>query len=141
MKSVDTGILRLLRGTSGHLPAVELAKTLSVAPEIIAAGIAELKTAGYDIEEHPHFGYRFISAPDRLLACDLAGMLDGVRLAREILVFKKTDSTNDVAARMGRDGAEEGLVIFAEEQTAGRGRLGRRWESESHMGLWFSLRI
>ena len=40
---------------------------------------------------------------------------------------------------MAREGAAEGLVIFAETQTAGRGRLGRRWESDSHKGLWFSV--
>lgn len=40
---------------------------------------------------------------------------------------------------MGRAGAPEGLVIFAERQTSGRGRLGRVWESAAHKGLWFSL--
>lgn len=139
MNPVDTGILRALRAASAHLPAAELANELRVSPETVAAQIAELKTAGYDIEAHPHFGYRLISAPDRLIACDLAGMTQGAALAREIVVFEKTDSTNDVAARMAREGAAEGLVIFAETQTAGRGRLGRRWESDSHMGLWFSL--
>ena len=139
MNPVDTGILRALRAATGHVSGAELVEELDVAPEIIVSRMAELKTAGYDIEEHPHFGYRFLSAPDRIIADDLAGMLDGVRLAREILVFEKTESTNDVAARMGRDGAAEGLVVFAETQTAGRGRLGRRWESDSHQGLWFSL--
>ncbi len=139
MQPVDIGILRTLRAATGHVSCAELAEQLHAAPEIIASQVAELKAAGYDIEEHPHFGYRFISAPDRIIASDLAGMLEGVRLAREILVFEKTDSTNDVAARMGREGAAEGLVIFAETQTAGRGRLGRRWESDSHQGLWFSL--
>jgi BirA family biotin operon repressor/biotin-[acetyl-CoA-carboxylase] ligase len=139
MQPTDTGILQALRAAEGHLSCAELARELRITPETIAAQLAELKTAGYDIEEHPHFGYRLISAPDRLIASDLSGMLEGVRLAREILVFEKTDSTNDVAARMGREGAAEGLVIFAEAQTAGRGRLGRRWESDSHQGLWFSL--
>ena len=41
--------------------------------------------------------------------------------------------------RRGRQGAAGGLAIFAERQTAGRGRFGRRWESASHRGLWFSL--
>jgi len=40
---------------------------------------------------------------------------------------------------LGRAGVAEGLVVFAERQTAGRGRLGRKWESVSHKGLWFSL--
>jgi BirA family biotin operon repressor/biotin-[acetyl-CoA-carboxylase] ligase len=44
-----------------------------------------------------------------------------------------------VAARAGRDGAVEGLVIFAEKQRAGRGRLGRRWSSPPRQGLWFSV--
>jgi BirA family biotin operon repressor/biotin-[acetyl-CoA-carboxylase] ligase len=138
-KPVDAGILRLLRAATGHMTAAEIAMELGTAPEAIAGEITALKAAGYDIEEHPHFGFRFVSAPDRLVACDLSAMLDGVRLAREIIVFEKTDSTNDLAARMGRDGAAEGAVVFAETQTTGRGRLGRRWESDSHKGLWFSL--
>ncbi len=138
-QSVDSGILRILRASASHVPGPELARELRAGPQIIASQIAELRAAGYDIEEHPHFGYRLISSPDRLIACDLAGMLSGVALLREILVFEATDSTNNVAARMGREGAAEGLVIFAETQTAGRGRIGRRWESDSHKGLWFSL--
>ena len=58
---------------------------------------------------------------------------------REIIVFEKTDSTNERAAQLGRGGARGGVAIFAERQTAGRGRFGRRWESESGLGLWFSL--
>jgi BirA family biotin operon repressor/biotin-[acetyl-CoA-carboxylase] ligase len=139
MKSVDSGILGALRAAPGHVPASELAAQLQIAPRALASQIADLKAAGYDIEEHPHFGYRFISAPDRLISGDLAAMAGALRLAREILVFESTDSTNDLTARMGRDGAPEGLVIFAETQLAGRGRLGRRWESDSHQGLWFSL--
>jgi len=61
------------------------------------------------------------------------------RIGREILVLEETTSTNDVAAQLGRAGAAEGAVIFAERQTAGRGRLQRKWESLAHKGLWFSL--
>ncbi len=139
MESPDRGILRALRAAGAHVAGGELAAEIHATPGVVAERVAVLKGAGYDIEEHPHFGYRFIAAPDRLIADDLAGMLEGVPLAREIIVFEKTGSTNDLAARMGREGAGEGLVIFAEEQDAGRGRLGRRWESESRMGLWFSV--
>jgi len=137
--AIHTGILRALRGFAQHIPCVELAEQLHSTPQIIAEQIALLKAAGYDIEDHPHFGYRLVAAPDRLIADDLAGMLEGVNLARKILVYEKTGSTNDLASAMGRDGEAQGLVIFAETQTAGRGRLGRRWESDAHKGLWFSL--
>jgi len=61
------------------------------------------------------------------------------KIGREILAIAETGSTNDVASQLGRAGAAEGVVIFAERQTAGRGRLGRKWESAAHKGLWFSL--
>lgn len=53
------------------------------------------------------------------------------RVGRKILVYRSTSSTNDVAAEYGRNKENDGLAVFAEEQTAGRGRAGRRWESRS----------
>ncbi|HEY5752671.1 MAG TPA: biotin--[acetyl-CoA-carboxylase] ligase [Chthoniobacterales bacterium] len=60
-------------------------------------------------------------------------------IGRKIQVYLETASTNDVAMRLARAGASEGIVIFAESQTAGRGRLGRRWQSAAGRGLWFSV--
>jgi BirA family biotin operon repressor/biotin-[acetyl-CoA-carboxylase] ligase len=138
--SLDARILRSLHLARGHLSAEQLAAEALVRPEEIAARIRELCAAGFEIEAHPHFGYRLVVAPDRLVADDLASRLDeNCRLAREILVFEKTRSTNDIATQLGRSGAAEGAVVFAETQTTGRGRLGRKWESSSREGLWFSI--
>jgi BirA family biotin operon repressor/biotin-[acetyl-CoA-carboxylase] ligase len=49
------------------------------------------------------------------------------------------DSTNEVARRLADAGAPEGTLVIAEEQTAGRGRLGRRWLAPSGTSLLFSL--
>ncbi len=137
--SIDARILRSLRASQMHLTAAALAAQTGSDPASLIARLGGLRAAGYAIEEHPHLGFRMISAPDRLIADDLSAMLDGSALVREILVLKETGSTNDVVAEMARKGAQEGLVVFAETQTAGRGRLGRRWESASHEGLWFSV--
>jgi BirA family biotin operon repressor/biotin-[acetyl-CoA-carboxylase] ligase len=137
--TVDARILRALRKAEQHLTQSELAGETQTSPAELANRIAELNAAGYEIEFQPHLGYRLISSPDRLIADDLTAMLDGTRIGREILVFHETSSTNDVAARLGRSGSAEGVVVFAERQTAGRGRLGRKWESASHKGLWFSI--
>src|SRR6185295_16841370 len=40
---------------------------------------------------------------------------------------------------LARDGVREGVVVFAESQTRGRGRLGLRWASPARKGLWFSI--
>ncbi len=63
----------------------------------------------------------------------------GAVLGRTVQVFAEVGSTNDVAARAGRLGSAEGLVVFAETQRAGRGRQGRRWSSAPGLGLWFSV--
>jgi BirA family biotin operon repressor/biotin-[acetyl-CoA-carboxylase] ligase len=101
--------------------------------------MAQLQAAGYVIEHHPHRGYRLLASPDRLVADDMLSRLPECRWIREVLVFQKTASTNDLVAGLGRDGAAPGVAVFAEEQTAGRGRLGRRWQSDPALGLWFSI--
>jgi BirA family biotin operon repressor/biotin-[acetyl-CoA-carboxylase] ligase len=54
-------------------------------------------------------------------------------------VLPQTTSTNDEASRAALEDHPEGLVIFAESQSAGRGRMGRRWSSPAGRGLWFSV--
>lgn len=60
-------------------------------------------------------------------------------LTFNILQFDSLPSTNLEAAKRAAEGAPEGLVIVADEQTAGRGRLGRQWVSPKGAGLYFSL--
>src|SRR5205085_9183847 len=60
-------------------------------------------------------------------------------IGRDIRVFHETTSTNDVIEKLARDGVKEGAVVFAESQTKGRGRLGRKWLSPAKKGLWFSV--
>jgi len=51
------------------------------------------------------------------------------RIGRKILVYNRTSSTNDIAAEYAKNKENDGLAIFAEEQTAGRGRAGTKWHS------------
>jgi BirA family biotin operon repressor/biotin-[acetyl-CoA-carboxylase] ligase len=66
------------------------------------------------------------------------GRTRGERIGNRVVVLEETSSTNDVVFAMAADHAE-GLVVFAERQTAGRGQHGRRWESAAAKGLWFSV--
>jgi len=78
-------------------------------------------------------------ASDRLVATELKTALEGSRIGNEIVVVDETESTNDLVWKEVERGAREGLVVFAERQTRGRGQYGRRWESAPHLGLWFSV--
>ncbi|MDY0354748.1 MAG: biotin--[acetyl-CoA-carboxylase] ligase [Sedimentisphaerales bacterium] len=61
------------------------------------------------------------------------------RIGRKILVYERTASTNDVAAAYATNEDNDGLVVFAEEQTAGRGRTGAEWQSPYAESLLFSV--
>jgi BirA family biotin operon repressor/biotin-[acetyl-CoA-carboxylase] ligase len=139
MSVLDARLLAALREAPVHLPATDLAGQLAATLATIETRVAELRDAGFEIEERPGLGLRLLGSPDRLIADDLAARLGPCQLVREIVVFKETDSTNELATKRGRQGAAGGLIIFAESQTAGRGRFGRPWASASHRGLWFSL--
>jgi BirA family biotin operon repressor/biotin-[acetyl-CoA-carboxylase] ligase len=65
--------------------------------------------------------------------------LDTRRVGRRVLHFDRVDSTNTQAAARAHDPANDGLVLLADEQTAGRGRLGRTWQSWPGKGVLLSV--
>ncbi len=139
--SLDTQILAALRSAgTGAVSGAELSQQLGVSRAAIWARIESLRGLGYEIEAGPHLGYRLRGSPDLLHAEDLLARLGpGHLVGRDIRVFQQTTSTNDVIEKLARDGVKEGVVVFAESQTTGRGRMGRKWMSPAGKGLWFSL--
>ena len=137
--SPDAILLRALRETSVHLLPGDLALQCGLSLTAVESALKSLTGAGFNIESRPGLGCRLLGAPDRIIADDLHSRLRDCSIAREILVFEETNSTNDVATNLGRTGHAGNVAIFAERQTAGRGRFGRRWVSADHEGLWFSL--
>ncbi|MEO6035279.1 MAG: biotin--[acetyl-CoA-carboxylase] ligase [Verrucomicrobiota bacterium] len=139
--SIDAEILTALRAEkNGSVSGAELSQKLGVSRAAIWARIEDMRGLGYDIEASPHLGYRLVSVPDVLHADDLISRLAAVKVVgRDIRVFQETTSTNDVVEKLARDGVKEGVVVFAESQTKGRGRLGRKWISPANKGLWFSV--
>src|SRR5438045_8304684 len=69
----------------------------------------------------------------------LRAALSDCVIGRQIVVLEETTSTNDSVLERAKVGAPEGLVVFAEHQTAGRGQRDNRWESAARRGLWFSI--
>ena len=82
-----------------------------------------------------------MSADDRLDPDLIQANLRTKRIGRKVLVYDRTSSTNDIAAEYARNPDNNGLVAFAEEQTAGRGRAGARWHGGYGESLLFSLAL
>ena len=77
--------------------------------------------------------------PEGLIAEQLQADLASGVIGREVIVLDRTGSTNDAILQIANANSREGLVVFAEHQTAGRGQRGNRWESAAGKGLWFSI--
>jgi BirA family transcriptional regulator, biotin operon repressor / biotin---[acetyl-CoA-carboxylase] ligase len=139
--TTDARILSALRRSpGGGVSGADLSQQLGISRAAVWARIEELRTLGYDIVASPHQGYQLLSVPDVLHADYLLSLGAGEQIVgRDIRVFEETGSTNDIVEKLARDGVKEGVAVFAEAQTRGRGRLGRQWLSPPRKGLWFSV--
>jgi len=139
--TTDAQIISALRAAANDgVSGAELSQRLGISRAAVWARIEALRELGYDIDASPHLGYRLANDPDLLHADDLVARLGKTKvIGRDIRVFQATTSTNDVVEKLARDGVKEGVVVFAESQTKGRGRLGRKWISPAGKGLWFSI--
>ena len=133
-------ILSALRERAGEsLSGESLSDHLGVSRAQVWKHVEALRKRGYAIEGEPGGGYRLVSVPDRLYAEEIREGLATRWLAHDYEHLETTDSTNRIAFDLGRAGAPAGTTIVAEEQTAGRGRLGRAFYSPPHSNLYTSI--
>lgn len=76
---------------------------------------------------------------ERLSPESITRDLDTKIIGRSVLCYQRIESTNDVASRLATEGTPEGTIVIAEEQTRGRGRLGRHWQASRGSSLLMSV--
>ena len=129
-------VLSLLRESGEeYLSGEAMSRQLGISRAAVWKAIEALRQEGYEIASAPNRGYRLQAAPDRLREGELAGPLEGCLVGRKLLCLDTVDSTNTECKRQAMAGAEEGLVVISDEQTGGRGRLGRTFQSPKGCGL------
>lgn len=139
MADLEVEIVLKLKSSGRYVTREEIVESCGAPPAEVAAAVAALNARGYRIDDVPGEGYRLLATPGSLDGCDIRTRLKSHLLGREILTFRRVTSTNDVASALARGGAGEGAVVIAEEQSRGRGRMGRDWHSPPGTGLWFSI--
>jgi len=133
-------LLEFLRARQGEwCPPGNLATHLRTTAARLARAAAELRQLGYRVEEDTTRGLRLTGMEDRLLHYEIVRDLGTQVIGRDVICMEETGSTNDVAWEHWRRGARDGLTVLAEEQTAGRGRFGRRWECPPRAGVLMSV--
>lgn len=122
-------LLRILRETDGYVSGQQLCEYFGVSRTAVWKVIRQLKEDGYQIEAVQNKGYRLLEVPDVFTGEEVASRLHTRRLGRKCICLQSVDSTNTYARRLAEDGAEDGTLVLAEEQTGGKGRRGRAWSS------------
>ena len=136
MSVKDAVLARLLNRRGEYLSGEELANALNVSRSAVWKTIGQLREDGYRIEAVTNRGY-CLTGGDVL---SREGILAHLRTpGLDVEVCPCVSSTNTLLKAEAENGAPEGRVIVAGEQTAGRGRLGRSFFSPPGTGLYLSL--
>ena len=132
-------VLRMLEcQRDRHVSGAWLAEELGVTRNAVWKAVEALRAEGYVVEAATNRGYRLAQENDLLSPASIERFLpDGHPF--DITVRKSVDSTNAEARRRALEGAPEGVVVVAEEQTAGRGRLGKTFYSPAGAGVYLSV--
>ncbi|WP_337176694.1 biotin--[acetyl-CoA-carboxylase] ligase [Paludisphaera sp.] len=131
---LDVALLDRLRAASGFARLDELPGDRSK----VAAAVDALAAFGFDLERRDgEVAYRGPSP--RLCPDQIEHELGTTRVGRRVAVWSRVESTNDLAARGAATTANDGLVVLAEEQTAGRGRRGRSFVAPAGSCLLMSV--
>jgi len=142
-ESTDRKILELLQLLSANpmilVSGTRMAKQIGVSRHTVRHWVNKLRALGVDVKGHARTGYHLQKAADVLMPAVLRRRLEGIAFGKQIHHFFSIGSTNDAALEMGHDGAPHGTVVLAEQQTAGRGRVGRAWHSEKSNGIYLSV--
>ncbi len=132
-------ILGLLREAGGFVSSQRICKDLGITRAAVWKQIQKLRTQGYSIQGVSSLGYRLCQVPDALCVLEVDPGIRTAVIGRTIRVEEETESTNEDTWESARQGAEEGTVIIAEMQRAGRGRRGRQWVSPPKVNLYMSV--
>lgn len=132
-------LLQLLRETDGYVSGEAVSEKLGITRAAVWKQVELLRAEGYVIDSLTRRGYRLREAPDLLTQEEIQAGLSAGEFGCRVFAMETVDSTNEEAKRRAEQDAPHGSVFVAEQQTGGKGRLGRRWDSAAGSGLWFSL--
>ncbi len=141
MKDASINVLKVLERAGGPISGEAIAEQLGITRSAVWKQVRELRKMGYNISSSRTEGYCLVSTTSRLLPYEIHKKLRTKFIGREIRYFDRTASTTWIAKKLASESDVEklnGMVIVAEEQTGGVGRLGRSWASPAG-GIWTTI--
>lgn len=132
-------VLNILKNTNYYVSGQSIAQNLQISRTAVWKAIKSLQSDGYNITSHSYLGYRLIETTKNLTAQEIKYFLNNHSWSDNIIVLDSIDSTNNYAKKLAAAGAPEGTAVIAENQTKGRGRLGRSFISFNGKGIYLSI--
>lgn len=138
--SVKEKTLEVLENNRGnYISGAELASTLEVSRNAVWKAIKSLEKEGYIIDAVKNRGYRLADTNDILSEQSIQKYVTKHQDVFKVQVHKCLRSTNETLKELAFNGEQEGTVVIAEEQTCGRGQLGRSFYSPMGTGIYMSI--
>lgn len=132
-------VLELLEDSRGsYISGQTIAQMLGVSRNAVWKAVKSLEKSGYAVESVNNKGYRLSAHSDPISAQSVNKYLHARDFYR-VQTKRSVTSTNDVIKQLAAEGCPEGAVLIAENQTNGRGRLGRSFYSPDRSGIYMSL--
>jgi BirA family biotin operon repressor/biotin-[acetyl-CoA-carboxylase] ligase len=141
MKDTALNVLKILEEADAPVSGEIIAERLGITRSAVWKQIRELRKMGYEITSSQKTGYRLEGSTTRLLPHEIHKKLRTKFIGKKIRYFDRTASTIWVGKKLADESDPEeshGMVILAEEQTGGVGRLGRSWASPAG-GIWCTI--
>ena len=132
-------VLALLRQQEGFVSGQEMSRQLQISRAAVWKAIQALREEGYQVESVNNRGYRLTAATPKLRKSEILEALGDNPWADRITVLDSVDSTNTLAKKLAAEGAPHGTVVVADQQTGGRGRLGRSFASPAGVGVYLTV--
>jgi BirA family biotin operon repressor/biotin-[acetyl-CoA-carboxylase] ligase len=134
-------VLEVLEQADSPISGEIISTKLGITRAAVWKHINELRAMGYDISSSQKEGYRLKKTSSKLLPYEVLKKLKTRFIGKKMRYLESTPSTNWIGKQICSEGEVEkmhGLVIIAEEQTGGIGRMGRAWVSPSG-GIWITI--
>jgi BirA family biotin operon repressor/biotin-[acetyl-CoA-carboxylase] ligase len=132
-------VIDILRENDDFVSGEAISNVLGISRNAVHKHVKSLRKRGYRIVGVSRRGYLLEDEPSRLSMGRVANRMEKSAFGHSFRYYDEIESTNLEAKALAMKGAPEGTVVVAESQTAGRGRLGRRWTSPAGKGILFSV--
>lgn len=136
---MQTKIVKILYTATDYVSGQEISNRLGVSRQAVNKAVKVLRDKGFVISSVTNKGYLLESFPEQLCEEAVKCLLDTKLIGSKIIVLDSVTSTNDYLKKLAAKGAQAGTVVVSREQTAGKGRLGRIWQTKKDDGIALSI--